>query len=60
MEETKKNPFADSHGQPIFGKMHEFFNWQHEKELERRSNLPPKEQERLKQADEKFKKKMNS
>ncbi|HEV8079560.1 MAG TPA: hypothetical protein VGP43_02525 [Chitinophagaceae bacterium] len=54
------NPFEESDGGPVSGKVKEFFAFAREQELKRRSALPLSEQEKLKEADSHMAKKMNS
>lgn len=60
MNADKTNPYADEHGHPKSGMMHEFFAWQSEKETKRRKKLPPEEQKELKAADKHLADKMRS
>lgn len=58
---TEKNPYADeSDKKPLPGKFKEFFEWERERELEKRKTLTTEEIKRAEDADERLDKKMNS
>lgn len=54
------NPYQDENGEPIRGKLKLFLDWEREKELLRRNNLPPEDIKRLEATENHLSLKMNS